>query len=67
VTPVVRCGRRTVHLQHTYVANPRSTVDLQCPGRSKTRSVGQLLVEHPEYADLAQLGAVRHTLAVASA
>lgn len=63
----VRCDRRRPHPRHTYVATPRSGVDLECPGLTANRSVAQLLVEHPEYADLTLVGAVRHTLGVASA
>lgn len=63
----VRCDRRTPHPLHTYVATPRSGVDLHCPGLAANRSIAQLLEAHPEYADLALVGAVRHTLGVASA
>jgi hypothetical protein len=64
---IVRCDRRRPHPEHTYIVNPRSSVDLRCPGLSRNRSVAQLLTEHPEYADLALIGAVRHRLQVSSA
>jgi hypothetical protein len=65
--PEVRCDRRTPHPGHTYVANPRSGVDLTCPGLTANRSVAQLLAEQPALADLPLVGVLRHTLEVAAA
>jgi hypothetical protein len=65
--PVVRCDRRRPHAPHSYVANPRSGVDLLCPGISSNRSLSQVLVEHPEYAELALIGTVRLSLGVSAA
>lgn len=67
-TPPVRCERRYPHGPHTYVATPRSEVDLQCPGRPMgARSVAELLAARPALADLPLVGAVRHALEVSAA
>jgi hypothetical protein len=63
----VRCDRRTPHPGHDYVATPRSSVDLRCPGLSANRSIAQLLADHPEYADLTLYGTVRLSLGVSAA
>jgi hypothetical protein len=63
----VRCDRRTPHPGHTYVATPRSGIDLRCPGLTGNRSVGQIIVEQPRLVEVPLIGIVRHTLAVSAA
>lgn len=67
ILPVARCDRRTPHPSHTYVANPRSGIDLRCPGLTRNRSIAQLLADQPALAELPLVGAVRHCLEVAAA
>lgn len=63
-----RCDRTKPHPPHTYVANPRSEIDIPCPGLAASRSIAQLLADQPYLTTVSALvGVVRHELGVAAA